>query len=436
MAQAAISLQADGLSVELDGSGSTGTITGYFWSYSDSNGDIGATAEHTFASAGAYTVTLTVVDADTSISQASVTVIVSASDAGTVDVRDFGADPLGVLDATDEINAASDAAKAAGAVLVGLGGTFKIGGTVNLKTHCDFLGSVFVGDVGVSLPVIRIADDALFLKRLRNKWMRLPKVSKDRFTNLVTVGGNSTWPNDDDGVLIEGLSRSIVYFDEIEFCRNGLHILDADTSDVDPGTGGGVTGTDFCQFFLTNINGCQSNLWLDSRQRAAGFDSGWINENAFYGGSLRHEGVAMLVDGPIPGVYQIRLTGWGSAEGFSTPNHNSFHRISVEGNAHEWSIWCEGHQNHFDDLRWERFGTYPTDKIFVGKPAGTPAWMGGWGNRFSGFTVEKFTDPLDNYGHIVLGIPGASPNYAWSPRQIGRADDLGGGWVELVDTAP
>lgn len=355
---------------------------------------------------------------------------------GAIDVRNapYNADGTGVADATDAINAASDDAKATGAVLMGMGGVFRIDGTVNLKTHCNFHGAVFVGASGVNHPVIRIADDDVYLKRLRNKIMYLPKVSKSRFTNLATVGGYSTWPNDDDGVRIEGLSRSIVFFDEIEFCRCGIHIVSVDTSDVH--TTGSVTGTDFCQFYITNVNGCQTNLWLDVKQIIAGENSGWINENSFYGGSLRHENITYPAGQPIPGCYQIRLTGWGNSEGYGTPNHNSFHRVSVEGNAHEYSVYCQGHANNFDDLRWERFDPYPSDRIFVGKPGGSPSWMGGWGNRFSGFKIEQFTDPLDSYGYIEIGVAGQSPNYAQSVRHIGRADDLGGGWVQLVDNTP
>lgn len=357
---------------------------------------------------------------------------------GTIDVRDapYLADGTGVSDATDAINDASDAAKAAGAVLYGMGGTFRIDGTVNLKTHCNFHGARFIGASGVSAPVIRIADDDAFLKRLRNLIMHLPKVSRGRFTNLVTVGGQSTWPNDDDGVRIEGLSRSIVYFDEIEFCRNGIHIRAVDTSDVAGDGDGGVTGTDFCQFHITNVNGCQTNLWLDELQLVAGKDSGWINENSFFGGSLRHEGVTQLSGVPIPGVRQLAMTGWRNADGSGWPGHNVFYHVSVEGNVHEYAIYCEGDLNVFDEFRFERFDPYPPERIYFGRPdAGFPG--GGSKNIIrGGVNLQRITDPLSDYGYIEIGPAPHDRNIAWHPDHIGGASDLGGGWIELVDNTP
>lgn len=84
MAQAVISLVSiDGLTVSLDASGSTGTITGYSWAYSGGEGgDTGVTAEHTFGAPGGYVIELTVTDADTSTSVASIAVILE--DVGSI----------------------------------------------------------------------------------------------------------------------------------------------------------------------------------------------------------------------------------------------------------------------------------------------------------------------------------------------------------------
>ena len=350
---------------------------------------------------------------------------------GVVDVRNFGADPTGVVDATGAINAAFAAAKPAGKVVVGLGGYFKISGTVNITTHCDFRGSTFRGDSAVNIPVIRIADDAEHLKRLRNLLIYLPKVSKNRFTNRATVDSVTTWPYNDSGVLVEGLSRSIVYVDEIEFVKTGLHLRGPDTSDVH--TTGNVTGTDFNQFHLTNINGCQTSIHLDVLPAAGDEPGGWVNENRFYGGVLRMELTDTVDEAPITGVVHIKLTGWANMNGQNTPNHNLFHWIGVEGNLHEYSVWCEGDYNTFEGLRWERYTPFPIDLIYIGQPAGSPAWFGGGNNKFSGLQMWRFTDAADDYAAIELGTV-SDENYAWDAKHIGRVDDDGGGWVEMVDT--
>ncbi|MEX2498290.1 MAG: family 16 glycosylhydrolase [Wenzhouxiangellaceae bacterium] len=50
------------LDCSFDGSGSTGNIVSYAWDFGDGAGATGATANHTYAAAGDYTVTLTVTD--------------------------------------------------------------------------------------------------------------------------------------------------------------------------------------------------------------------------------------------------------------------------------------------------------------------------------------------------------------------------------------
>lgn len=364
---------------------------------------------------------------------------------GTLDVRDYGADDTGVADSTGAINAALEAGYSSGQVVVGLGGTFRISGTVNIRTTCDFYGSDFVGDSGVSLPIVRIADDDAYLKRLRNIQVRLPRIWKDTDTNMPLVGGESTWPNDDDGVLIEGLSRSVVWFDLIHSVRNGIHIRS--TSEYN-------TGTDFNQFFITEVDSCQTNLWLDVTTRDTepgdvfggnGERGGWINENRFYGGCLRHER-ATFTSLPATGVTQIKLTGFCTPGlAYGRPGANTFDYVSIEGNTHEYAIVCEGEYNIWRNCRLERFNPFPEEKIMLrvppNYPTTDPAWRYATRNVFQlGRAYARLWDPADDYGSFekvnydagtvyASGYP--RTNFVQDTSLVGNASDLGAGWVEI-----
>ncbi|MGD9948944.1 MAG: PKD domain-containing protein [Desulfobulbus sp.] len=71
------------LSVTFDGSGSSGsgsaTITGYSWSFGDGTTATGATATHSFTSAGTYTTELTVTDSNGLTSSTTTPVVVTAA---------------------------------------------------------------------------------------------------------------------------------------------------------------------------------------------------------------------------------------------------------------------------------------------------------------------------------------------------------------------
>jgi hypothetical protein len=357
--------------------------------------------------------------------------------AGVIDVRDYGADDTGTSDSTDAINDAVNAAKDDGKMLIGYGGTFRVDGTVNLKTSCDFAASTFTSAAGNGVPMVRIADDDLYLKRLRGLWIRLPRLVQDE--SNVRVFGNLAWPTTDEGVRIEGLSRSYVMFDYITFFQTGIRILSSTET---------VTGTDFNTFQLSEVNGCKTNVWLDVRARdshptdefgGGGTDGGWVNENTFIGGALRHES---LPEEDVTDCVQLKLSGFAnSQEKRGYPGRNVFYRTSLEGNTHQYALWCEGESCQFVENRYERFDTgsgRPPERIMLNRTAipGTDIPTAGCnGNTFSGRAIERLTDPDDDYGSFMFGddMTSTSVNWAWDVDHIGRSDDEGGGWVKVVD---
>ena len=78
---ARLSVTAQDLTVTADGAASTdedGSLASYTWSFGDGSTATGATAQHTYAAAGTYTTTLTVVDDAGALTSASTTTTVTA----------------------------------------------------------------------------------------------------------------------------------------------------------------------------------------------------------------------------------------------------------------------------------------------------------------------------------------------------------------------
>lgn len=96
---AVIAATATDLRVALDGAGSSdsdGTIVSYRWDFGDGGVATGVTASRTYATAGTYTVTLTVTDDDGATNTTTRSVTVTAPPANQTPVSSFTATPAGL----------------------------------------------------------------------------------------------------------------------------------------------------------------------------------------------------------------------------------------------------------------------------------------------------------------------------------------------------
>lgn len=331
---------------------------------------------------------------------------------GTVDVRDYGADATGVVDATAAINEAFDAAEAVNAVVLGIGGTFKISGTVLIKGSCDFVNSTFNVDGANDFPVIIASDTTDDPAQLDGIRCRMPSVLKTKADAGSVVGSQFSWSNTDSGVTVRGLTNSVIDFALIEYFRYGLHMVSTES----------LIGTEHNQFFVHELNGNKRNL----RMEIVEGHEGWVNENTFYGGNYRHSGIA-YGGVRISGVHHIDVAGFDNGTTYGAPSHNVFYRPCIEGPVHSRAIYCEGNTNEWHAPRLETFGV--TGDIVEFKTLNR-VWATGNGNVVrGGLNLHKYTDLADSYGYVAASGSPTDPNGCWHLGHIGRADESGGGWV-------
>ena len=81
---AAFTSSCTNLVCSFNGSGSSGSITSYQWTFGDATSGSGANANHTYAAAGSFSVTLTVSDGTTSDSETQIVTVSAAPQPGTV----------------------------------------------------------------------------------------------------------------------------------------------------------------------------------------------------------------------------------------------------------------------------------------------------------------------------------------------------------------
>ncbi|MHA7155250.1 PKD domain-containing protein [Arthrobacter sp. TMN-50] len=132
---AAFSSTVDGLSVAVDGSGSSdsdGTIAGYAWDFGDGGTGTGARASHAYGAAGTYPVRLTVTDDDGATHSTTKDVTVASPPAGN-----------GVLAADTFSRTVSS-----GFGTAEQGGAWTLSGSASLFSVANGVGSIRIGSAG------------------------------------------------------------------------------------------------------------------------------------------------------------------------------------------------------------------------------------------------------------------------------------------------
>lgn len=189
----------------------------------------------------------------------------------------YGAKGDGTTDDTVAIQAAADAALASGDWLQFGPKTYKITDTLTIKCNvAPNAGELYVYSrpspavaIGTSTAGASIQDKQIWLPTITSK----------------TYAGVGDWSAENDGVVVYGLYQCEVHTQTIWGFDNALHLY-AD----------GV-GISYNNFYVGVLRGSHIALYLER------VNSGWVNENNFYGGRYRIDGA----EGNVETVDQIAL---------------------------------------------------------------------------------------------------------------------------------
>jgi len=207
------------------------------------------------------------------------------------------------------------------------------------------------------------------------------------------------------GVEIYNMTWSTVYFGAVHDCDTGV-LLTAPINEP--------RGTEHNHFFLSAIKGCKIGLLLDTSYS----NSGWVNENTFYGGDIN---AGVSTGGTrVPGIKHIWIRSKYMPDGrLLGPGKNTFVRPCLEGSREEYTILCEGANNEFWHPRIETFGFTGAQICFSGSNVDSADFRGGHQNVIrGGLAIDWMLDPENDYGFISWsGItPQQNTNQFWTSK--------------------
>ncbi len=139
-------------------------------------------------------------------------------------------------------------------------------------------------------------------------------------------------------VEVSNLNSSDIHFRRVEGCKTGILLTNASAE-----------GVSYNRFHLDRIVDNEVNIKINPA------NSGWVNENSFFGGRFTHfSGKA-----DYSGTWHIRI----EYNATHNPNSNYFYKPSFEGSGDQ-IFYCGGRSNGIIDCRMEMAGGYASDTVY------------------------------------------------------------------------
>lgn len=246
---------------------------------------------------------------------------------GVFNGKFYGAFGDGVNDDHAAIQAACDAAGAAGGKVVLPAGTYMLSDKLVISSDADFSQARLVDDGSQPAWLVEISTGSATdpTDTIDRKTVHLGRISS---TKTTSSGGWAT--ASPGGVRIVNAVNCDINITMVENFQVGVLLY------------GNNTACAYNRFFLNHIVNNQVGLRLDQD----GATGGYTNSNHFFGGRFSiYSGEGTN----ISGARYIHLNDAGQ----NTPNGNNFFGVDLEGNNPEYNVLCEGQYNQFYGCRWE-----------------------------------------------------------------------------------
>lgn len=254
----------------------------------------------------------------------------NVSGGSLVNVTSFGAVGDGSTDDTDAIQDAFDYCET-NSCSVYASGTFKTTSQLTLKSDANLQGATFnvynTPAIALQVSTADPTNSTFSLNTLQEKEIWLPKV-----INMTKPA--TGWAAQGAGVKFVQTYNCRIYINKIQGFTKGAWFTTAYTG----------RGNAYNNVFIRYLVNNQINLLLQP-----GAESGWVNQNTFYGGSLAY---AAAEGTSVSGVKNIAILNYDSST-VSDVDANAFINTAIEGTAPEYSLEISGTNTQFYYPRFE-----------------------------------------------------------------------------------
>ena len=256
-------------------------------------------------------------------------------------------------------------------------GTFYTTETIVITSDCDLSQADILTTASLAIDVRNVVDTAS-IKRLISNNIMLPRTVK--YTPKTSTG----WDTNTVGIKLTNLYSCKVWFGRTTGFETNNHIYSDGTGNVHN------------EYFMGWCENGKVNLLLSAN------DTGWTNENNFYGGRFSHESAEGT---NVAGTRHIKI-----AATELVINNNVFYKPSVEAGIAEYHVECGGSINSFLYARWE---ASPAKVLYVCNDASKVASNQGQKNLISG-----------GYNTDAIVISKSGTKSSFGNRLIGQSREL------------